>query len=86
MVVDRDSKFLLGLVLADDVIVKEALDLGWLGEMARGGGGNFAAAIVVEDRVAHGNALVADIGAWIIAGRRDQLGYRVLRLMAERAA
>jgi hypothetical protein len=54
--------------------------------MAGGGGGNFAAAIVVEDGVAYGNALVADIGAWIIAGRGDQLGYGVLRFMAERAA
>ena len=86
VVVNRDGELLLGLVLADHVIVEEALDLSGLGEMAGGGGGSVAAAIVVEDGVADRHALVADIGARIVAGRRDQLGDGILRFMAERAA
>ena len=86
VVVDCDSQLLLGLVLAYDVIVEETFDLSWLGEMACGGGWNIAAAIVVEDRVTDGNALVADVGARVVAGRRDQLGHGVLRLVTERAA
>jgi hypothetical protein len=86
VVVDGDGELLLGLVLADHVIVEEALDLGRLGEMAGGGGGSFAAAVVFKNGVADGNALIADVGARIVAGRRDQLGYGVLRLVAERTA
>jgi hypothetical protein len=54
--------------------------------MAGGGGGSFSAAVVFEDGVADGDALVADVRARIVAGRRDQLGDGVLRFMAERAA
>ena len=86
VVVDGDGELLLGLVLADHVIVEEALDLGRLGKMTGGGGGSFAAAVVFKNGVADGDALIADIGARIVAGRRDQLGYGVLRFMAERAA
>jgi len=38
VVVNRHGKFLLGLVLSDDVIVEEAFDLLRFGKMARGGG------------------------------------------------
>jgi len=54
--------------------------------MAGGGGGSFAAAVVFKNGVADGNALIADVGARIVAGLRDQLGYSVLRLVAERTA
>src|SRR5208283_4200824 len=86
MVVDGNGELLLGLVLADDVIVEEAFDLGGLGKMAGSGGGSGVAAVVFEDGVADGHALVADVGAGVVAGRRDQLGDGVLRLMAERTA
>jgi hypothetical protein len=46
--------------------------------MARGSGGSFTAAVVLKNGVADSNALIADVGARIVAGRRDQLGYGVL--------
>jgi len=33
MVVDRDRQLLLGLLLADDVLVQESFDLGRLGKL-----------------------------------------------------
>ncbi len=86
VVVDRHGELLLGLVLADHVVVEEALHLLRLGQVAGGGGGMRFAAVVLEDRVADSHALVADVGARVVAGRRDQLGHGVLRLVAERAA
>ena len=87
VVVDGDGELLLGLVLADDKVVEEALDFLRLGQVAGGGGGvGGVAAVVLEDRVADGHALIADVGARIVAGRRDQLGHGVLRLVTERAA
>ena len=87
VVVDRDGELLLGLVLADDVVVEEAFDFLRLGQVAGGGGGmRGLAAVVLKDGVADSDALIADVCAWIVAGRRDQLGYGVLRFVAERAA
>ena len=86
VVVDGDGELLLGLVLADDVFVEESLYFLRLGQMGGGGSGLYVAAVVFEDRVADGDAFVADVGARIIAWRRDQLGDCVLRFMAERAA
>ena len=86
VVVNSHGELLLRLVLADHEIVEEALDLGRLGEMTGSGGGSFAAAVVFKNGVADGNALVADVGAGIVAGRRDQFGYSILRLVAERTA
>jgi hypothetical protein len=39
--------------------------------------------IVFQDRVANGNALVADVSSRIIAGRGDELTDNVLTFMAE---
>ncbi len=86
VVVNRDGELLLGLVLADDVIVEEALHLLRLGQVAGSGRWMRLAAVVLKDRVANGYALVADVCARIVAGRRDQFGHGVLRLVAERAA
>ena len=86
VVVDGDGELLLGLVLADDVVVEKAFDFLRLGQVAGGGGGSGFAAVVFEDGVADGHALVADVGAGVVAGRGDQLGHGVLRLVAERAA
>ena len=79
MVVDGDSELFLGLLLADHVVVEKALHLLRFGQVAGGGGGmGGVAAVVLEDRVADGDALVADVGARVVAGRRDQLGHGVL--------
>ena len=42
-------------------------------------------AVILEDRVADGNALIADIGAWVILRRRDQFTNNILAFMAKRA-
>jgi hypothetical protein len=42
-------------------------------------------AVVLEDRVADGNALIADIGAWVIRGGGDQFTNNILAFMAKRA-
>jgi hypothetical protein len=43
-------------------------------------------AIVLQDRVADGNALVAYVSTWIIAWRRYQLPDNILALMTEGTA
>jgi hypothetical protein len=42
--------------------------------------------VILQYRVAYGNALVADVGAGVIAGGRDELTDYVLALMAKRAS
>ena len=66
VVVNRDGKLLLRLVLADYVFVEELLDLGGLGQMIGSSGGVRLGSVVFKDRIANRNALVADIGARII--------------------
>jgi hypothetical protein len=40
--------------------------------------------VVLEDRVADADALVANVGAWIIGGGGDQFSNYILAFMAER--
>jgi hypothetical protein len=68
VVVDGDGEFLLGLVLADDVLVEEGLDLRGLGEVRRCGAGLRLSLVVFEDGVADGYALIADVGAGVVGG------------------
>ncbi len=81
VVVDRDRELLLGLLLADHVLVEELLDLLRGGE-AGAGGLPLGAAVVRDDVVADVDALVADEDG----GAGDQLADVVLVLVAERAA
>ena len=53
--------------------------------MVRSGGGMRLRAVVFQNGIADGNALVANVSAWVIRGRGDQFGDCVLRFMAERA-
>src|SRR5579863_3544160 len=86
MVVDGHSQLLLCLVLADDVVVEEAFDFLGLGQVSGGGSGmRGVSAVVFKDGVTDSDTLIAYICSWIIAGRRDQLRYSVLRFVAERA-
>jgi hypothetical protein len=81
VVVDRDGQLLLGLLLADDVVVEEPLDV----LRHRQGGARAARlepAVVRDDVVADLDALVADEDG----GTRDELADVVLVLVAERAA
>src|SRR6266511_1020170 len=81
VVVDRDGQGLLGLLLADHVLVQHVLDLRRrrdLGDRL----GDLPLLVLRQDLVAEGDALVADVD------RRpgDELPDRVLRLAAEGAA
>jgi hypothetical protein len=71
VVIDSDGELLLGLFLADYVLVEERLDLLRLGKMIRSGRWTGFGAIIFEDGIADGDAFIADIGPRIIAGRRD---------------
>ena len=68
VVVNGDGKFFLGLVLPDDVFIEERLDLLRLGQMVGRGGGMRFRAVVFQNGVADGNALIADVSPGIIAG------------------
>ena len=78
MVVNGDRQLLLGLLLADDVLVEECLDLSRLGKLIRRCGRLGFGAIVFQNGVADGNAFIANVGARVVGGRRDQLGDGVL--------
>jgi hypothetical protein len=41
-------------------------------------------AVVLKDRIADGNALIADVGAWVIRGGGDQFTNNILTFMTER--
>src|SRR5467141_825278 len=80
VVVDGDGEDLLGALLADDVLVEDALDLGRLGQRA-----DLPRLLLFpllgDDVVAELDALVADVDG----GARDELAHVVLALAAERA-
>ena len=81
VVVDRDRELLLGLLLADDVLVEELLDL-VRRRQRRARAAVLEPVVVGDDVVADLDALVADED-----GRaRNQLADVVLILVAERAA
>jgi len=40
--------------------------------------------VVFKDGIADGNALIADVGAWVIRGGRDQFTNNILAFMAKR--
>jgi hypothetical protein len=80
VVVDRDGKGALGALLADHVLVEDAVNLPGLGEvleLERRRGGE----LLVDDLVAEIDALIADVDA----GPGDQLLDLTLRLPAEAA-
>ena len=84
MVVDGYRQLLLGLLLTDYVFVKKYLDLLWLGQLIGSRRCGSCRAVIFQDGIADCHALIANIGPRVIAGGRDQLGHRVLRLMTER--
>ena len=80
VVVDGDREDLLGLVLADHVVVEEGADLARVGQVLEAelaGVGE----VFLDDLVAEVDALVADVDA----GTGDELLDLLLRLAAERA-
>src|SRR6185437_9658326 len=84
VVVNRDRKLLLGLLLADYVFIEEGFDLLRLGQVVRSGRSMRFTAIIFKNGIADGNTLVTNVSPGIIAGRRNELGDSVLRLVAKR--
>src|SRR5690349_17810738 len=81
MLVDGDGALFLSLLLADDVVIKEGLDLDRLGQR-RAAGGRLLLLSIGDDLVADVDALVANIN-----GRPgNELFNFVLRFTAERTA
>ena len=68
VVVNRHRQLLLGLLLADHVLVEEAFHFLRLGQLIGGGGGRRRGAVVFQDGIADRHALVANVGPGIIAG------------------
>ena len=82
VVVDRDRELLLGLFLADDVLVEELLDFLGTGQGGPGAAARLEPVVVRDDVVADLDALIADKDR----RARDQLADVVLVLVTERAA
>jgi hypothetical protein len=83
MVVDGDGELLLGGFLPNYVLIQELLHFKRFGDFI-GSSRRGLDLIVLEYGVADRNALVADIGARIVAGRGDEFPNYVLTLMAKR--
>jgi hypothetical protein len=86
VVVNGNRQLLLGLLLADDVLVEEHFDFLRLGQVVGSGSGVGLGTVVFQNRVADGHALVTDVGPRVVAGRGDQFGDGILGFVAERAA
>ncbi len=85
MVVNGDGQLLFGFILADHVAVEERLDLGRARQALVDRVGLFAL-FFLENLLADGHALVADVGARVVRRRADQLLDLLLRFMAEGTA
>jgi hypothetical protein len=81
VVVDGDREGALGRLLADHVLLQDAVDLTRLGQVLQFDGPRRRGQLLVDDLVAEVDALVADVDA----GAGDQLLDLALRLAAEAA-
>jgi hypothetical protein len=83
VVVDRYRQLLFGGFLPDYILIQEFLNFERFRDLVRrsGRGLDF---IILEDRVADGNTLVADVRARIVARRGNQFSDYVLTLMTKR--
>src|SRR5262245_39841369 len=81
VIVDRDSKLLLGFILADDILIEESLNLGWFGKVNVFRGW-LVILIFIDDVLTNPNAFVTDED-----GRpRDQFPDVILTLVAKRTS
>ena len=84
VVVDCHGKLLLGLILAHHILIEKRLDLRrarQLGLRRR----HAVGAVFLQDAVAHRHALVTNVRSSVVTGRRNQLRYGILRLLAKGA-
>ena len=82
VVVDRYRELLLGGFLPDHVLVEVFLQFQRLRQLM-GRAVRLILAVVFKDRIADGDAFIANVGSRIIAGGGDQLTYDVLTLVAK---
>jgi hypothetical protein len=82
MVIYGDRELFLGGLLADYVLVQKLLNFQWLRDLVGSSRGGFDF-IVLEDRVTHRDTLITNVGAGIVARRRDELSDYVLALMTK---
>src|SRR5262249_23972465 len=66
VIVDRDGELFLGLLLADYVFIEEGLDFLRLRQVVGSGCGVGFGAVVFQNGIADGNALIANVGPGII--------------------
>jgi hypothetical protein len=85
VVVNRHRELFLGGLLSNHVLIEEFFYFEGLGKLVRTGGGGFRS-VVLEDRIANRDALVAYICSRIVAGGRNEFPDNVLTLMAKRTA
>src|SRR5207247_3478370 len=85
VVVHRHREFFLRAVLPDDVAVEKPLDFRRPRKLPRRCGRLFAL-LVFQNRLANSHALVADVRAWLVRRRTDQLCDLLLRFVAKGAA
>jgi len=83
VVVHSYGELLLGGILTNDVLIEKFFDFERLRKLLRTGSG-LIRLIVFKNGIANAYALVADIGARIIARRGDQLADNILAFMAKR--
>jgi hypothetical protein len=85
MVVNGYREFPLGSFLADHILVEEILNLKRPRNLVGAGSGRFRL-IVIENRIANGNAFITDIGPRVLARRRYQFANNILALVTEGTA
>jgi hypothetical protein len=85
VIVDGDGELLLGGLLPDDILVKKFFDLERLRDLV-GNSGRGLDFVVLQNGIADGDALVADVRTRVIARRRDELSDYVLTFMAKRTS
>ncbi len=78
VVVNRYGQLLLGLLLSDDILIEEGFHFGRLGKLVGSRAGLRFGAVVFQDGVADGDALIADVGAGVIGWRGNQFRDSVL--------
>jgi len=85
MVVDSYRQLLLNCLLPNYILVKKLFYFERLGNLVRSAGRSFYL-VVFENRIANGNALVANIRTRVITRGRDELSDYVLTFMTKRTS
>jgi hypothetical protein len=85
VVIHRHGQLLLGGLLTNYILIQEFLNLERFRNLIRGAGRRFRL-VIFENRVAYGDAFIANICPRVVAGGRDELADYVLTLMTKRTS